>query len=91
MKVDLDRYVSHEEMWAIIRKSKRERYVEFDILTGLGDRFDAGIEYLSYVVMDEPELYDVMDNFGNSCRCHQSRFSRIEPTERAISLGVTSP
>lgn len=88
LKPDLDDYVPPDEMLRMVSEASREHYVEFECVTGIEDRFDEGLEYLALQDEDEPEFYDVWDRFGELCHCHESRFSRLEPTERALELEV---
>jgi len=86
LKPELDEYVPPEQMLRMVSEAARERYVEFECVTGIEDRFDEGVEYLA--LQDEEDgFYDVWDRFGVQCRCHESRFSRLEPTERAMEVG----
>lgn len=86
LKPDLDNYIPPDEMLKMVDEGARERYVEFECVTGLEDRFDEGLEYLALADDDEDGFYDVWDRYGVPCRCHESRFSRLEPTERALEL-----
>jgi hypothetical protein len=88
LQADLDKYVTPEEMKRMVAEAALERYVEFDCVTGIEDRFDEGVEYLALADTEEDEFYYVYDRNGVKCHCHKSRFSRLEPTERAVEVGV---
>lgn len=90
LKPNVSDYITHAEMQHIIDEAYRERYVEFAVVVGFGDRFDKGSEYLAYVIPGDDEFYYVCDNFGKYEKCHKSRFSRLEPTEKAVEMGVLS-
>ena len=89
LKPDLDKYVSPEEMLRMVDEAAREHYVEFECVVGIEDRFDEGVEYLGLRDPIDEEFYNVYDRNGETFQCHESRFSRTEPTERAVELGVT--
>lgn len=91
LKPDISEYVSPDELLLMVDKARRERYVEFAVTAGFGDRFDKGSEYLAYAIPGEDDFYYVCDNFGRYVECHKSRFSRLESTEVSIeaqSVGV---
>lgn len=85
LKPDIDTYVSPEEMAEMVKNAAIEYYVEFECAAGLEDRFDEGVEYLA-LKTEEDGYYDVWDRWGEKCRCHKMRFSRLEITERAAQL-----
>jgi len=79
----LDSWVSPQDMLGMVISAKAERYVYFDIVDGIEDRFDEGLEYLGFVSDKDAEFVNVYDKFGELCNCHVSRFSAILETERA--------
>lgn len=83
---DAEKWISPEEMMEMIRRSRHERYVIFSDLTGLEDRFDAGLEYIG--IMENDEYVSVYDREGQICECAVSRFSSIRPTEEALEAGL---
>lgn len=84
LAVDLDNYVSQDEMLEMIKNARLERYVEFSCVIGIEDRFDEDLEYLAIKDEEEDGFYYVYDRYGKKCHCHDSRFSRLELTERAL-------
>ena len=87
LKADIDTYVSQEEMLQMIREAEREYYVEFECVAGIEGSFDEGVEYLALRDAEDQDFYDVYDRNGQLVTCCQQRFSRLEPTERALRLG----
>lgn len=90
LKLDVDTYVSQEEMLRIVAEALREHYVKFDCVIGLEDRFDEDLEYLAIRDVDDEDLYDVYDRNGVLYMCNKYLFSSIVPTERAKSVSTTS-
>ena len=86
LKPDLWTFATPDELLEMAKHADQERYVWFNIVTGIEDRFDEGVEYLALQDLDEPDYYDVWDRFGVQCKCHESRFSEIRLTERAMEI-----
>ena len=90
LKPDIDSYMKPEDMLALMEEARSEYYVEFGCVTGLEEQFDEAVEYLAFRDDEDPDFYDVYDRFGKLCQCHESRFSRCEPTERALEVAQLS-
>jgi hypothetical protein len=88
LQANLDEYIPPEEMQRLVEEAILERYVEFECAVGLEDRFDEGVEYLAIKDVEDEGFYYVYDRNGEQCHCHESRFSRLEPTERAQEVGA---
>lgn len=88
LSIDLDKYIPPEEMERIIVEASRENYVEFDCVVGIEAHFDEGLEYLALRSEEDDDYYLVYDRYGRQVECHKTRFSRCEPTERALEVGT---
>jgi len=86
LRPNVDTYLPPDEMLRMVEEAIDERYVEFDCVTGLEERFDEGLEYLAQVDREDPDYLLVWDRNGIQCKCHKSRFSRIDKTERTLKV-----
>ena len=85
LEPDSDSFVSAEEMVKMIKEAKQERYVWFKDVSGLEEYFRLGLEYLAYLTEDQ-NIYTVIDEFGMRRDCLDSRFEKIEDTERTHAV-----
>jgi hypothetical protein len=85
LEVPVEMQISPEEMVKLIAQAKLERYVVFEDVDGIEDYFNAGIEYIGYLVEDD--FLEVHDKFGDLRHCFASRMSSVRLTERAEQVG----
>jgi hypothetical protein len=85
LRSDVEKQMSNDEFLDFVRSIKRERYVFFEDVTGMEEKFDTGLEYLG-ILNEDSDYIDVYDRFGNPCTCHLERFSKIVKTERSDSV-----
>lgn len=78
---DPENVIDTPEMVALIKASKRERYVYFKEVIGVEDLFKIGLEYLAYITSDT-DIMEVEADDGTRHNCMVSRFERVEFTER---------
>jgi len=87
---DPDNWVEPEELFRLVQTYRRERYVYFKDVFGIEDYFQLNVEYIAFTT-DDPEIFEVIDKYGDKRGCLATRFSRIENTEmtdQAIKAGV---
>jgi hypothetical protein len=93
LEPDADNWVDPTDMVKMIEEAKKERYVWFRDITGIEAYFQIGWEYLAYITED-PDIYRVMDKYGEWRECMTARFAKIENTERTDEvmgmLGTTN-
>jgi hypothetical protein len=83
LEVPPEMQVTPEELVIILRDAQKERYVIFSDVVGLEQYFDAGVQYIGYVVDDDLTI-KVFDKTGILRDCFTKRFSSVEFTERAV-------
>ena len=86
LKPDVDKYLSSGDAEQMVKEALLERYVEFNCVAGIEERFDEDVEYLALQDELDKDFYYVWDRYGQQCHCHKERFSRLEKTERAIKM-----
>jgi len=78
----VDLWVSNQEMLDLAAEMTKERYAVIEDVTGMGNRFDEGIEYLAQDT-DDASMLRVLDKFGEWVLCLRNRFSSVILTEDA--------
>jgi len=84
MEVPSEMREDQDGLIALAKEAKRERYVVFKDVRGIGDSFDLGIEYRAHEAGDG--LLAVYDRLGVVQVCFAERMELVIPTERSIEI-----
>ena len=87
LEIPTEMQLTPEELLALVREARLERYVVFKDVTGMEVYFDEGVEYLALIDESDPDFLIVFDRYGEKRNCRVDRMDLIRETEKAEEAG----